>query len=218
MITTILKTIANNFSICINWVKQNFILIAVIIISILTAIVFLQRNEINSKSKEVDRLYNNIQYYQDMSDSVNDNNRMLLLNINELNNSNDSVIIELNNIRKDLKIKDKELKLAQSQTQQIKLDTSFVVKTDNFSYKIKPNNLTELLIERKDSILTAKLNIENQQTLFISSKKQYKNQYKNWFRRLLKFDFKKCYVHKYNIQNSNDLIKVTDTRVIQINE
>lgn len=218
MITTILKTIANNFSICINWVKQNFILIAVIIISILTAIVFLQRNEINSKNKEVDRLYNNIQYYQDMSDSVNDNNRMLLLNINELNNSNDSVIIELNNIRKDLKIKDKELKLAQSQTQQIKLDTSFVVKTDNFSYKIKPNNLTELLIERKDSILTAKLNIENQQTLFISSKKQYKNQYKNWFRRLLKFDFKKCYVHKYNIQNSNDLIKVTDTRVIQINE
>lgn len=218
MITTILKTIANNFSICINWVKKNFILIAVIIISILTAIVFLQRNEINSKSKEVDRLYNNIQYYQDMSDSINDNNRMLLLNINELNNSNDSVIIELNNIRKDLKIKDKELKLAQSQTQQIKLDTSFVVKTDNFSYKIKPNNLTELLIERKDSILTAKLNIENQQTLFISSKKQYKNQYKNWFRRLLKFDFKKCYVHKYNIQNSNDLIKVTDTRVIQINE
>lgn len=218
MIPLILKTIASKFSIGINWLKGNFNIIAVIIISILTAIFVFQRNQLNKKDIEIDRLYNNVQYYEELNDSTKDNNRILQLTIEELNNSKDSVITQLNNTRKELNIKNKELELVSSQTQEVKLDTTIIVNDNDFKYEIKPNNLTSLIIEKKDSILTANLDIKNQQTLFISHKKEYKNQYKNWFRRLLKFDFKKHNVYRYNIINSNDLIKVTDTRVIQINE
>lgn len=218
MIPLILKTIASKFSIGINWLKGNFNIIAVIIISILTAIFVFQRNQLNKKDIEIDRLYNNVQYYEELNDSTKDNNRILQLTIEELNNSKDSVITQLNNTRKELNIKNKELELVSSQTQEVKLDTTIIVNNNDFKYEIKPNNLTSLIIEKQDSILTANLDIKNQQTLFISHKKEYKNQYKNWFRRLLKFDFKKHNVYRYNIVNSNDLIKVTDTRVIQINE
>lgn len=219
MIPLILKTIASKFSIGINWLKGNFNIIAVIIISILTAIFVFQRNQLNKKDIEIDRLYNNVQYYEELNDSTKDNNRVLQFTIEELNNSKDSIITQLNDVRKELSIKNKELELVSSQTQEIKLDTTIVVVNNNdFKYEIKPNNLTSLIIEKKDSILTANLDIKNQQTLFISHKKEYKNQYKNWFRRLLKFDFKKHNVYRYNIVNSNDLIKVTDTRVIQINK
>lgn len=218
MIPLILKTIASKFSIGINWLKGNFNIIAVIIISILTAIFVFQHNQLNKKDIEIDRLYNNVQYYEELNDSTKDNNRILQLTIEELNNSKDSVIIQLNNTRKELNIKNKELELVSSQTQEVKLDTTIIVNNNDFKYEIKPNNLTSLIIEKKDSILTANLDIKNQQTLFISHKKEYKNQYKNWFRRLLKFDFKKHNVYRYNIVNSNDLIKVTDTRVIQISK
>ena len=219
MIPLILKTIASKFNIGISWFKRNFNIIAVIIIGIFTAIFVYQRNQLNKSNIEIDRLYNNMLYYQEMNDSTKDKNRVLQLTINELNNTADSVISELNKTRKELDIKDKELELVSSQTQEVKLDTTIVVENDNdFKYEIKPNNLTSLIIEKQDSILTANLDIKNQQTLFVSNKKEYKNKYKNWFRRLLKFDFKKHNVYRYNIVNSNDLIKVTDTRVIQINE
>lgn len=216
MIPLIIKTILSKINIGINWLKGNFNIMAVIIISIFTAIIFFQKNQLENKNAELDRLQNNVLYYQEQNDSTVDKNRILQLTINELNNNKDSILVELNNTRKELKIKDKELQLAQSQTQEIKLDTTVIVKDDDFSYEIKPNNLTSLLVEKKDSILTAKLDIKNQQTLFISKKREYKNQYKNWFRRLLKFDFKKHNVYSYDIINSNDLITVTDTRVVQI--
>jgi hypothetical protein len=46
--------------------------------------------------------------------------------------------------------------------------------------------------------------------------KQYRNKYKNWFKRLVHFDWKKDKVNTYQIANSNDLVKVTDTRVVEI--
>nr|DAE43801.1 MAG TPA: hypothetical protein [Caudoviricetes sp.] len=42
------------------------------------------------------------------------------------------------------------------------MDTTVVVQEDNFTKEIKPNNLTSLLIIKKDSFLTAKLDIKNE--------------------------------------------------------
>lgn len=201
----------------LSWFKGNFKVIAVIIISIFAAIIFFQRNQIQKKNKEVDRLWNNLEYYQEQKDSLTDNTRTLQLTINEFKNSKDSTIQELNKIKKELKIKDKELQQAQSQKQQIVIDTTIVVE-DNFKEEIKPNNLTSIIIAKQDSILTAKVDIRNTQTLFISSKREYKNKYKNFFCRLFKFDFKKVNVYRYQIHNTNDLIKVTDTKLIEITQ
>lgn len=200
----------------ISWLSKNFKVLAVFIIGIFAAFIVLQHNQLTNKNKEIDRLNNNIIYYQEQQDTLKDSNRVLRLTIDEFKDSKDSIVSQLNDARKELNIKDKQLKQAQSQTQQIIVDTAIVVKENNFKEVIKPNELTSIIIAKTDSILTAKIDIKNTQTLFLSSKKEYKRKYKNWFRRLLKFDFKKQTVYNYTIKNSNSLIKVTDTKLITV--
>lgn len=214
MITIIQKILGN----IISWFKTNFNVVAVIIISIFTAIIFIQSNQLKVKNSEIDRLNNNVQFYQEQADDANGNYKILKLTINELNNSKDSVINELVNVKNELKIKDKQLQQAQSQKQQIKLDTTIVVKDNDFYQEIKPNNLTSIIIAKKDSILTTKVDIQNTQTGFLKVSRVYKNTYKNFFSRLFHFDFKKKNQYDFTIHNSNNLIKVTDTRLIEITE
>lgn len=200
----------------ISWLSNNFKVLAVFIIGIFAAFVVLQHNQLKDKNKEIDRLNNNILYYQEQQDTLQNDNRVLRLTVDEFKDSKDSIVQQLNKVRKELNIKDKQLEQAQSQTQQIIVDTAIVVKENNFKEVIRPNELTSIIIAKTDSILTAKIDIKNTQTLFLSSKKVYKRQYKNWFRRLLKFDFKKQRVYRYTIKNSNELIKVTDTKLITL--
>ena len=116
-----------------------------------------------------------------------------------------------------LNIKEKELQQTQLQKQEIKHDTTIIVKNNNFTLEIKPNSLTSIIINKQDSLLTHKLNIKNTQTLYVTNKRIYKNNYKNWFTRLLHFDWKKKDNIEYQIHNSNDLIEITDSRMIELN-
>lgn len=200
------------------WFWKNIKIMAVIIISVLTAIIFYQDKQIKEKNRQIDRVTNNTLFYQEQLSDKDKEIRTLNLTIDEFKNTNDSIIQNIVNIQKELKIKDKELKQAQSQNQEINIDTTIVVGDKDFEKEIKPNELTSLIIIKKDSILTAKINIQNTQTLFISNKREYKNQYKNWFRRLIHFDFKKRDIYKYQIHNSNPLIKVKETRLITIDD
>lgn len=200
------------------WFQKNIKIMAVIIISILAAIVFYQGKQIKEKNREIDRVTNNTLFYQEQLSDKDKEIRTLNLSIDEFKNTNDSIIQNIVDIQKELKIKDKELKQAQSQNQEINIDTTIVVGDKDFEKEIKPNELTSLIIIKKDSILTAKISIKNSQTLFISNKREYKNQYKNWFRRLIHFDFKKRDVYKYQIHNSNPLIEIKETRLITIDD
>lgn len=200
------------------WFWKNIKVMAVIIISVLTAIIFYQGKQIKEKNRQIDRVTNNTLFYQEQLSDKDKEIRTLNLTIDEFKNTNDSIIQNIVNIQEELKIKDKELKQAQSQNQEINIDTTIVVGDKDFEKEIKPNELTSLIIIKKDSILTAKINIQNTQTLFISNKREYKNQYKNWFRRLIHFDFKKRDVYKYQIHNSNPLIEVKETRLITIDD
>lgn len=198
------------------WFWKNIKVVAVIIISIFAAIIFYQGKQIKEKNRQIDRITNNTLFYQEQLSDKDKEIRTLNLTIDEFKNTNDSIIQNIVNIQEELKIKDKELKQAQSQNQEINIDTTIVVGDKDFEKEIKPNELTSLIIIKKDSILTAKISIQNTQTLFISNKREYKNQYKNWFRRLIHFDFKKKDVYKYQIHNSNPLIEVKETRLITI--
>lgn len=198
------------------WFWKNIKIMAVIIVSIFAAIIFYQGKQIKEKNRQIDRITNNTLFYQEQLSDKDKEIRTLNLTIDEFKNTNDSIIQNIVNIQEELKIKDKELKQAQSQNQEINIDTTIVVGDKDFEKEIKPNELTSLIIIKKDSILTAKISIKNSQTLFISNKREYKNQYKNWFRRLIHFDFKKRDVYKYQIHNSNPLIEVKETRLITI--
>lgn len=178
------------------------------------------QNKVNSLDKELARSINNASTWENIANSNIDNNNTLKLTIQEYKNSNDSLIKVINDQQEKLNIKDNQLYQVTS-TETIIRDTiveKIPINDTDFTIELKPNQLTTITVSRKDSILTHTMEILNRQDLFIYTKKVYRNQYKNFFQRLIHFDFKKDRINKYQIVNSNDLIKVIDTRVINISE
>ena len=178
------------------------------------------QNKVNSLDKELARSNNNASTWENIANSNIDNNNTLELTIQEYKNSNDSLIKVINDQQEKLKIKDNQLYQIAS-TETVIRDTiveKIPINDTDFTIELKPNQLTTITVSRKDSIFTHTMEILNRQDLFIYTKKVYRNQYKNFFQRLIHFDFKKDKVNRYQIINSNDLIKVIDTRVINISE
>lgn len=202
----------------INWCSKNFKVVAVGLISLLIATIFIQHNQLQEKNAELNRATSNVRAYQDIVSNNQERNRTLQLTIEELNHSNDSLLLQLKQTQKELKIKDKNLTDASVINTEIKDSVKTVIKKEavDFEEELRLNPLTTIIVRRKDSILTAKIDIKNQQTIFVTENKEYKNTYKNWLVRFFHFDFKKIYIKNYQIVNSNPLIKVTDTRVIEI--
>ena len=216
MVPVIIAVIKNKLLSFINLIKNNFQTIAVVVIMILTAFLFIQHKELKQTKNVLDKVSSNYEYYMNKCSNVEEQNKVLQLNIEEYKETKDSLIQEIKTTQKKLKIKDKELQQTQAQKQEIKHDTTVIVRSNDFKLEIKPNSLTSIIINKKDSILTHTLDIKNQQTLFITNKRVYKNKYKNWFTRLLHFDWKKKNDIRYQIHNSNDLIQITDSRMIEV--
>lgn len=202
----------------VNWFTKNYKIVAVGIISILIATIFVQHDQLNKRNNEINRLTNNIRSYEQIVSNNVDNTRVLQLTVEELNNSKDSLLQELVSTKKQLNIKDKNLEYTQVINTEIRDSTKTVVqfKSEDFNKELQLNPLTTITVQKQDSILTAKLNISNQQTLFVEEKKEYKNYYKNGWSRFWHFDYKKIRIKKYQINNSNPIIKVTSTRVVEI--
>ena len=178
------------------------------------------QNKVNSLDKELARSINNASTWENIANSNIDNNNTLELTIQEYKNSNDSLIKVINDQQEKLNIKNNQLYQITS-TETVIRDTiveKIPINDTDFTIELKPNQLTTITVSRKDSIFTHTMEILNRQDLFIYTKKVYRNQYKNFFQRLIHFDFKKDKVNRYQIINSNDLIKVIDTRVINISE
>lgn len=208
--------IINKLLSCINFIKRNFQIIAVIISMILAAFLFIAKGKIDKLQLDLDNANSNYEYYMNKYSDEQDNSKVLQLTIDQYKETKDSLITEVKTIQKKLKIKEKELQQTQLQKQEIKHDTTIIVKSNDFNLEIKPNNLTSIIINKTDSVFKHTLEIKNQQTLFITNDRIYRNNYKNWFIRLLHLDFKKKNNIRYQIHNSNDLIQITDSRMIEI--
>lgn len=202
----------------VNWLAEHFKALTIGFICILSVSAFFMYRQLQKKDKEIARLSNNSEYYASLFDASNKENRTLQLTIADLNTSRDSIVQQLNETKKKLKVKDKNLVQAQVINTHIKDSAKVIVKDVNFTQELKLNDLTTIIVSRKDSILKATLDLKNQQTLFVEEKKQYRNKYKTWISRFFHFDFKKDVHRKYTIDNSNKLIKVTDTRIIEISK
>lgn len=217
MIPILITVIKNKLLNFINIIKNNFHTIAVTIIMMLTAFLFIQNNKLKVTRDTLDKVQSNYEYYMNKSSNVEQQNKVLQLTIEDYKETKDSLINEVKTTQKKLKIKEKELQQTQLQKQEIKHDTTVIVKSDNFKLEIKPNSLTSIIINKQDSLLTHKLSIKNTQTLYVTNNRVYRNKYKNWFVRLLHFDWKKKNNVEYQIHNSNDLIEITDSRMIELN-
>ena len=204
----------------VNWFTRNFRAVAVGLVSLLIATIFIQNHKLQKLNKEIDRVTNNLRSYEESTSDLTKRNRVLQLTIDELNTSQDSLIQQVNETKKKLKIKDKNLTNVSVINTEIKDSVKTVIKHKlvDFKEELKLNELTTIIVSRKDSILKAKLDITNQQIIFVENKREYRNKYKNGWVRFWHFDFKKITTRQYHIENSNPLIKVTDTRVIEVSK
>lgn len=178
------------------------------------------QKKVNDLDEQVGIAMNNAKVWADIANQNRNEARILELKIEDFKNSNDSLIQVTRDQQKKLKIKDKQLRQVASNETVIRDTITQVLpsKEKDFCVELKPNQLTTITVARKDSIFTHTMEILNHQDLFIYEDKVYRRHYKNWFQRLLHFDFKKDKISKYQIVNSNDLIQVIDTRVIHISE
>ena len=205
--------------------KINSYLILGLIIGLISSIGYIkyQNGMINGLDTEIVRLNNNnIQYLSIMND-YGIEKRALQLKLSDLNTSNDKLIQEINNSAKRLKVAQNSLKSAA--IIKTSIDTILVTKVEpidtlacDFTATLEPNSLTTIIIERKSDSLYCKPNIENQVSLLNYNKKEYRNQRKNWLSRLIHWDWKKDEIDRYELENTNNLIKNTDVRVIKIVE
>lgn len=175
-------------------------------------------------SKSLEMAQNNIEAYQGILNGSQQANNVLKLDMSQLRNINDSLIQKIDSVREQLKLKSKVIKTTATQTQTIYVTASKGVRGQDIIktiqrdtvYKdtIQINPLTKVNYTIGKDTVSVNLDIKNQQFLYVYKHRQYKNK-KSFIKRLFTLDFKKVDMYKYQIVNTNDIIKTSDVRVIE---
>lgn len=204
-----------------NWRMLRNIVLGLLVASSLSFGIF-YHNKANKLSEELKIANNNIEAYQDIVNDSQQASGVLKLDMNKLKEYNDKLIQQIDSIRKQNKIKSKELQLAATQKQILDVNKSkgvggdiiTIIKDSTYNDSIQYNNLTKIYYTIGKDSVNVRLKLNNTQYLYIYKHKEYKNK-KNFFQRLFTFDWKKKYVYKYKIHNTNDLLKEDSVRVIE---
>ena len=179
-------------------------------------------NQNKKLSQNLETAQNNIEAYQGLLSDSQQASNVLKLTVEQLQNSKDSVLHKLDSVRKELKIKPKQLHTAATQTQVLNVIGSkgvggnIIVKDSIYTDSILYNPLTKVKYTIGNDTVNIAIDLQNEQYLYVYTKREYKNK-KNFFKRLFTLDFKKVTKYKYNIVNTNDLLKSKDVRIVESN-
>lgn len=179
-------------------------------------------NQNKKLSQSLETAQNNIEAYQGLLSDSQQASNVLKLTVEQLQNSKDSVIHKLDSVRKELKIKPKQIHTAATQTQVLNVIGSkgvggnIIVKDSIYTDSILYNPLTKVKYTIGNDTVNIAIDLRNEQYLYVYTKREYKNK-KNFFKRLFTLDFKKVTKYKYNIVNTNDLLKSKDVRIVESN-
>jgi hypothetical protein len=167
--------------------------------------------------------YKGNQYaYVDIINNKTKEARVLRLSAEDLRHSNDSLINLIEKNRKGHSgATNKPGDISTGVATHIH-DTTVVIINNPCNFKldtvIKHNDLTKVGIKIEKDSLISTLDINNVECLYVYSHGEFVNQYKNSWLRFWHFDWKRQDVDRYDITNSNDLIKVDEVRVIKVRE
>ena len=179
-------------------------------------------NQNKKLSQSLETAQNNIEAYQGLLSDSQQASNVLKLTVEQLQNSKDSVLHKLDSVRKELKIKPKQIHTAATQTQVLNVICSkgvggnIIVKDSIYTDSILYNPLTKVKYTIGNDTVNIAIDLRNEQYLYVYTKREYKNK-KNFFKRLFTLDFKKVTKYKYNIVNTNDLLKSKDVRIVESN-
>lgn len=211
----ILNKIKNNYKTLLNAICG--LLIAFCVVSGI-----FYHNKANRLSEELKMANNNIEAYQDALSGAQQASGVLRLDIKKLKDYNDKLVQQLDSVRKAEKLKSKEIQVAATQKQIINVNKSkgvggniiTILKDSIYKDSLQYNNLTKVYYTIGKDSVNIKLNVQNTQYLYVYKHREYKNK-KNFFKRLITFDWKKKDVYKYKIRNTNDILKEDSIRIIE---
>lgn len=178
-----------------------------------------KQNQKLSQSLEIAET--NVLAYQGLLNDSQQANVVLRLDADELKDNNDSLLAELDKVRKELDISKKALKFAATGTQSItvsegkKTDNKIVVLDSIYNDSIQYNDLTKVYYTIGTDTVNIALDIKNTAYFYVYNFKRYKNQ-KRFFKRLFTWDWKKVKGTKYELVNTNELFDTQDVRVVEI--
>ena len=214
-ITTILKYLLKNR-------KTLFKAISGLCVGLLLCWGITLHNQNKKLSQSLETAQNNIEAYQGLLSDSQQASNVLKLTVEQLQNSKDSILHKLDSVRKELKIKPKQIHTAATQTQVLNVIGSkgvggnIIVKDSIYTDSILYNPLTKVKYTIGNDTVNIAIDLQNEQYLYVYTKREYKNK-KNFFKRLFTLDFKKVTKYKYNIVNTNDLLKSKDVRIVESN-
>ena len=214
-ITTILKYLLKNR-------KTLFKAISGLCVGFLLCWGITLHNQNKKLSQSLETAQNNIEAYQGLLGDSQQASNVLKLTVEQLQNSKDSILHKLDSVRKELKIKPKQIHTAATQTQVLNVIGSkgvggnIIVKDSIYTDSILYNPLTKVKYTIGNDTVNIAIDLRNEQYLYVYTKREYKNK-KNFFKRLFTLDFKKVTKYKYDIVNTNDLLKSKDVRIVESN-
>ena len=165
---------------------------------------------------------NNIEAYQGSLAGSQQANNVLRLDLETLHDQNDKLLQKLDSVAKKNNIKPKQIETAATQTQTLLVnggkgvegDLTVILKDTVYTDSIQYNDLTKVYYSIGKDSVNIGLDLKNTQYLYTYSTREYKNK-KSFLKRLFTLDFKKVNKYKYEIINTNDLLKTSDVRVVE---
>lgn len=205
--------------------KSGLLLASLLAIAILTLLVLDFSNKLNRKTLEVERLESNIVSYKETLEYSGKEKTALRLTISELKKDTSELITTINKYKKELKIKDRELRsvIYTKTALEAQLQDSITApEMEQLQTKLAldktifPNELTSVQVVIKDSLLRVHLDIQDKLYIYHYQKMIWKEP--NFWKRLFLFRWKKKVDNKYNLKNENSLIEIKETQFITIEE
>ena len=132
----------------LSWMKSNTTLLLIGIIISLGLLIGYQTKRLKLKDIELASAINNKEFYESLTSKTSDKNRVLQLTVDQLQTTNDSVLQEVNKLKKELKIKDKELNNVVVVETQIRDTDSVYIASKTIDFpptEIKFNELNECI-------------------------------------------------------------------------
>ena len=211
----ILTKIKNNYKTLLNTVLG-------LLVAFCLASGIFYHNKANRLSEELKMANNNIEAYQDALYGSQQASGVLRLNVKKLSEYNDKLVQQIDSIRKIHKVKKNEIQVAATQKQILNVNKSkgvggdiiTIIKDSTYKDSIQYNPLTKVYYTIGKDSVNIKLDVQNTQYLYVYKHREYKNK-KNFFKRLITFDWKKKDVYKYKIHNTNDLLKEDSIKIIE---
>lgn len=208
---------------------KKYIIGGLVILALLATIFILDRQISNLKKANTTLTQNNKAYESDilgLQDSISNIRGTYRITIGELNTSRDRLLTELNTARREIGIKDKEIRGLLHFKSTIKTDTTVKVKpiilqdSCEFDIEIAYNPQTIFNIsmskEHGEHVIKHSADISAGFSAFMYETSEWKEP--NFWKRLFLFRWGKDYYEENTLISDNEIIQIKDFRVIKIQD